>query len=151
MFDVYNHESFNNLSTWHADVFNYCKNQDNRFAIVLVGIKNKLKMNSNTYTSSTPIEHSLIQQFIEEKSLIIGYCEVDMQNGENNLKEPFQILFDHFLSFAQSRPSSVSYFSVEFQDYKMTADNSIVQPGSKKSNGNTNTKNGVDKECCTIV
>jgi hypothetical protein len=52
---------------------------------VLVGIKNKYKYTTGNYsTDQTPIDQNLIDQFVEEKDLIIGYCEVDVHNEENN-------------------------------------------------------------------
>ncbi len=144
MFDIFNHESFNNLNFWHSDVYNYCKNQGNRFAIVLVGIKNKYKYTTGNYsTDQTPIDQNLIDQFVEEKDLIIGYCEVDVHNEENNnLKVPFEILLEYFLSLSQLRPISTNPFSRESHDIieKLTDDDAIKQNFKKN-----------EKECCTLI
>jgi GTPase SAR1 family protein len=143
MFDIFNLESFNNLNFWHSDLQNYCKNQGDRFAIVLVGIKNKFKYNTGNYQTNGTVDQNLIQKFVEEKDLIIGYCEVDISEEEyDNLKEPFAILLDYFLSISQSRPISTNPFIKESQNsIENLEDDDEIHSKSNKH----------EKECCIII
>ena len=142
MFDIFNLESFNNLNFWHSDLQNYCKNQGDRFAIVLVGIKNKFKYNMGNYLTDGTVDQNLIQKFVEERA-IVAYCEVDIAEEEyENLKAPFAILLDYFLSISQSRPTSTNPFSKESQNSieNLEDDDEIYSKSNKH-----------EKECCTII
>lgn len=106
-FNLYNEESFNNLNKWHSDTINYCKNQDNNFAIVLVGLKSN--PNNSNRIEKNRINLELVEKFQQEKKFIIGYCEIDLAQKEldnssnnsnnsnnTNLKEPFELLLEHY-------------------------------------------------------
>ena len=144
MFDVFNNESFENLNIWYSDVYNYCMNQGTRFAIILVGIKNIYKQNSNKYTANIPVNLNSIKKFVEEKDFIIDYCEVNISDNFDeisNLKEPFEILLHHFSNISQTRPVSTNPFSKESLD-------SI----EKLQNNHKNKKSiKIEKECCAII
>ena len=144
MFDVFNNESFENLNIWYSDVYNYCMNQGTRFAIILVGIKNIYKQNSNKYTANIPVNLNSIKKFVEEKDFIIDYCEVNISDNFaeiSNLKEPFEILLHHFSNISQTRPVSTNPFSKESLD-------SI----EKLQNNHKNKKSiKIEKECCAII
>lgn len=93
-FDLNNEESFQNLKKWYEDALNYCESQDTRFAVLLIGIKKK--RDPEAYVSSSTIDNHLIEAFVQEHTpTVIDYCQVDLAN-EINLKEPFNILLDHF-------------------------------------------------------
>ena len=133
-----------NLSKWHSDIVNYCKKQDDRFAIVLVGLKNKPN-DKNGYNSQLPVKLGLIEQFQQEKPYIIGYSEVDI-NNQINLKEPFELLLDHFITQSQIRSLSPSYFPIQDR---------VNSPNPAKTLTNDEKYDDLveeeDKKCCIIV
>ena len=85
---------------------NYCKKQDNKFAIVLMSLKRKKD-------ATNCVEQHLIDAFLGEHTFIIDYCQIDLckaDEDECNLKEPFEIILDYFLSLDESRIISTAYF-----------------------------------------
>ncbi len=141
IFDVNNSESFFNLSKWHTDALRYCKNQGDRFAIILVGIQNY--QSRNTYTSSfkpktsaSLIDPDLIEKFKIEKQYVIGYKEVDLADeNADKLKEPFRILLDYMCKCSDSRILSPSYTYFTSSNMNLDLNNKL------SSNSNSNTLN----------
>jgi hypothetical protein len=165
MFDVQHEESFFNLSKWHTDVLSYCKSQTDKFAIVLVGIKNN-HMNKNSLTSSFTVKRDsakvsaeLIEQFQVEKEFVIGYCEVDLDD-ETNLNEPFAMLFEHMNRVSESRALSPNNFNEYFvhnhTNYNNNTNYSYVGNGKIKleniDDDDDQVKNKKkSKKCCNIL
>ena len=80
---------------------NYCKKQDNKFAIVLMSIKRKNGANA--------VSQHLIDSFLHENTFIINYCQIDLNSEECDFKEPFEIIFNYFLSLEESRLLPTNY------------------------------------------
>jgi hypothetical protein len=145
MFDARNNESFNNLAKWHFDVINYCKNCDNdKFAIVLVGLKRKQR------TNNFSVEQEQIENFLQQHEYIINYCEIDLDENNQNIKEPFQILFEHFLALNDARILSTSFFSSE---KNLPQRPSFLHKNSIKTTVHFVPQNQEieDKNCCNLI
>ena len=111
MFDAKNYESFSNLHKWHSDVLNYCKKQDKKFAIVLVGLKRKTRT-----VNSFSVELDQIETFQQEHEYIINYCEIDLSdNIENiNLKNPVYKDFFEKIKTENEKDSIYPFWLFEF-------------------------------------
>jgi GTPase SAR1 family protein len=109
LFDLYNEISFFNLSKWHSDALNYCRQQTDQFAIVLVGIKRK-SGGQQSNQSAERIEQTIVEEFQQQHQFIIGYSEIDLNNEKSNLKEPFETLLDHF---EEKRFLSTKFFNAD--------------------------------------
>lgn len=153
MFDAKNYESFSNLHKWHSDVLNYCKKQDKKFAIVLVGLKRKTRT-----VNSFSVELDQIETFQQEHEYIINYCEIDLSDNIENIKEPFQLLLEYFLTFNDSRILSTDYFESNKSDriiLKNDADNKMDRKSfSNNFSRKDSTKNEEqeqEKSCCSLI
>ena len=71
---------------------------------MLVSLKKKQQRQStsslNDNKDLTP--QQFIEKFQQEHEYVIDHCEIDLV-GKTNLKEPFEILFEHFMSLNKSR------------------------------------------------
>lgn len=141
---------------------NYCKYGETKFGIVLVGIRMRQQQNESgtklvaKHHKNNKIDSTLIEKFQFENKHIIGYCEIDFNDEDRNLKEPFEILLDHLtdnkviydFDFNKSRISPE--FTIQPNSYSHNG----VQIGFNKSNPNKsdtaeNDPNTIN--CCTIL
>ncbi len=162
MFDSKNHESFNSLSKWHSDVMSYCKKQDDKFAIILVGLKRK-KRNTNNFT----VDLEQIEKFQQEHEFVIDYTEIDLESEHiENVKEPFQLLLEHFVSLNDSKILPTNYFETNKSNNDSNTINITQSNIRKKSLARSSTPFNHDynetgeedndlkennKSCCIII
>lgn len=147
VFDMSNEESFFNLSKWYTDIQSYCNTEDSNFAVVLIGMRNKLNafnVNRNW------VDGEMILKFKEENSLIIGFSEVDL-NDNKNLMEPLEILFNHFIKQSKLRRSSQAILNDrapgKYPITKNVNGSKIQDISTQKRQNKKINKN----ECCNLI
>jgi hypothetical protein len=137
-FDLNLYESFENLHNWYTDVMNYCKKPEKNFAIILIGLKDQKRQTSISSTvNDLLITRELIEKFQQEHPFIIDYCEISLK-AKTNLKEPFELLFENFLSTDKERLLPTSYFDslsskTEIKSSSLTKKNSERRTKACKS------------------
>lgn len=110
-FDLNSYETFENLQSWYTDIMNYSKKPEKNFAIILIGMKDRKRrqVSVSSLINDRSITRELIEKFQQEHPFIIDYCEISLKSS-TNLKEPFELLFENFLSTESEKLLPTSYF-----------------------------------------